>query len=1022
LALNQPPVGTVTFLFTDIEGSTKLWQQHPDSMNQALARHHDLLKESIVQHGGYMFQIIGDAFCSAFATANDGLDAALEAQRALLAEDWGEIGSLRVRMALHTGKAEIRIGEYKTGEYTSSLTLSHTSRLLSAGYGGQILLSSATVGLLSERLPDGVVLRDLGSRRLKDLAQSERLFQVVTEDLPVDFPPLKAPEYWPNNLPAQLTSFVGREKELVAVQEHLQQQRLVTLTGAGGCGKTRLALQAASELLTGFIDGVWFIELASIHDSNLVAQAVASVLSLRSESDHPPLEGLVAYLREKNVLLVLDNCEHLVEACARLVEGILHECPKVTIMTTSREALNISGEINYRVPSLSLPASKLSAMEGLMKSEAGRLFVERAGSILPGYSVTPINSTAIAQICRSLDGIPLAIELAAARINILRAEQIAARLADVFQLLTAGKRTELPRHQTLRATMDWSYRLLDESEKILLQRLAVFAGGWTLDAAEEICSGYDMPANGCEVSEKSVAIASGVVLDYLSHLVDKSLVNLERSQSEVARYTLFETIRQFAKEEQLKYGETAWLRGKHLDFYRKLAEKAEPEIHGWDQSAWLRKLDVELPNLRLALEWSLEVDPRAGLSMAASLADFWDTHGYFAEGRMWLEKCLAATRSEPPDRLRLKAMTGYLELMSRQITHIEEYISAIDETLSLATILQDKLGLSQALRSKAQILAFQGESPEKVQEVEQQSLQLMRETENRRGIGQALGQLAARSLKRYDYQQAIAIFTESLAMFEEVGDQREIAGALWNLAEVHLARGDYSLAQLRATESLARYQELSDRHGIATTLRSLAKVAFNLGEQGQARSQVEESVSLFKELGDVMCLTDTELILGRVCLAMDNISRAERLAQACFNKFSANGFREEMVQALLLLGRTLLQRGESNMAAQHYREGITLSREIGNLGGSAPLLEGLARLSVINGDTIQAARLFGEAQRLRDQKGGGIDRDEQAERTLGMQAARALLGEEKYKAEFARGMSNDHLIENIENRNQSESS
>ena len=478
------PNGTVTFLFTDIEGSTTRWDRHEQAMGSALARHDTLLRESIAARNGHVFKTVGDAFCAVFPTAPDALAAALSAQQKLAAEPWHQdLDGVRVRMALHTGAAEQREGDY------FGTTLNRVARLLATGHGGQALLSQATYELVRDHLPRGADLRDLELHRLKDLQRPEHVYQLLHPDLPADFPKLRSLDPLRNNLPIQATSFVGRDKEIKAVKALLARTRLLTLTGSGGAGKTRLSLQVAADLTEGVDDGVWLAEFASLSDPGLVAQTLAQALGVREEPGRPITQTLVDFLRPRSLLLVLDNCEHVLDAAAELCEAILRTCLSVKILASSREGLNIAGETTYRIPSLSVPDLKRSATpESLSHYEAVRLFIERAQAAQSSFSVTNANAPAVAQICHRLDGIPYAIELAAAKVRALSAEQINARLDDRFRLLTGGSRTALPRQQTLRAMIDWSYDLLSTEEQTLLRRLSVFAGGWTLEAAEAVCA------------------------------------------------------------------------------------------------------------------------------------------------------------------------------------------------------------------------------------------------------------------------------------------------------------------------------------------------------------------------------------------------------------------------------------------------------------------------------------------------------------------------------------------------------
>ncbi|MBV9867246.1 MAG: adenylate/guanylate cyclase domain-containing protein [Abitibacteriaceae bacterium] len=479
------PTGTVTFLFTDIEGSTQLLHQLSDRYANVLAQHHQLLRAALETYHGQEVDNQGDAFFAVFARAGDAVSAAVAAQRALAAHTWPEEGQVRVRIGLHTGEPT------RTDSGYVGMDVHRGARIMAAGHGGQILLSHTTRDLVENNLPPGVALHTLGEHRLKDLQQPTPIFQLEIKDLPNDFPPLNTLSRRPHNLPVQLTSFIGRESAIQEVKHLLSSIRLLTLTGAGGCGKTRLSLQVGAEVLEDYDDGVWLVELAPVADPALIVQTVASTLGIREQGARPLLETLIDYLKPKTLLLLLDNCEHLLEGCAQLAHALLKSCPTLKILASSREGLGVAGEQTYRAPSLTRPDPKLVAtlpLEQLTQYEAVRLFIDRAVLTSPHFSVTNQNAPAVAEICHRLDGIPLAIELAAARVKAMSVEQISTRLTDRFRLLTGGSRTALPRQQTLRALIDWSYDLLSDKEKLLLARLSVFAGGWTLEAAEKVCS------------------------------------------------------------------------------------------------------------------------------------------------------------------------------------------------------------------------------------------------------------------------------------------------------------------------------------------------------------------------------------------------------------------------------------------------------------------------------------------------------------------------------------------------------
>ncbi len=912
--MDQPPAGTVTFLFTDIEGSTRLWQQHPDKMRVALNRHDALLSESIKARGGYIFQIIGDAFCAAFSTANDGLMAALEAQIRLVAENWEGVDSIQVRMALHTGKAEVQVGNYTTGEYVSGLTLSRTARLLSAGHGGQILLSLPTAELVRDQLPKEVSLRDLGSRRLKDLVRPEQVFQVVAPGLPTDFAPLKTLDVYPHNLPVQLSSFIGRVREMGEIKKKLAGTQLLTLTGVGGTGKTRLALQVAAELIDEYPSGVWLVELASLRDPALVEQSVASVFGVHEQPGRSLSDLLVDHMRKKQLLLILDNCEHLIEACSHLATVIMRNCPQVQILASSREMLGIVGEVSYSVPSLSLPdRSQSTAPSELINNEAVRLFVDRAMAVSSEFELTEDHARFVAQICRRLDGIPLAIELAAARVKVLDVGQIADRLDDRFRLLTGGSRTALPRQQTLWALIDWSWGLLSEPERDLLKRLAVFSGGWTLEAAEHVCVGE--------------GLKSDQILDLLAQLANKSLVSVERGYGIELRYRLLETIRQFMREKLLEAGNVLAFHDNHLQYYLKQAERAEVELHHREQKRWLVRLETEHDNFRNALDWAIHTRPEAALRICAGLAGFWDLRGYLNEGRKWISSALDAVQDISPTPAYVEALYWAAWLAARQ-TDIEHYIEYQEKVLALSEQIGYQRGIAKGLHGLGLIKENIQGKPEQADILYTQSLRLWRAVEDTLGIGQALGPLAARALHQHNYMEAERLFNESLSLFRQLGDHREIAGALWNLAEVAHAQDNALHAEALASESLAIYRELEDKHGIATALRSLGQATAYRSDRDSLVSLYQESCRLFFELNDRGCLGLTLAIGGRDILAAGDIIHAQQLVWEALALTRES--RDSQVIAPVLEGAAHVLRGFERWedstrlfgAAEAYRESV----------------------------------------------------------------------------------------------------
>jgi predicted ATPase/class 3 adenylate cyclase len=832
--MENHPSGTVTFLFTDIEGSTKLAQGYPDKWESLQQRHHAILQSAMEAHNGYVFQIIGDAFCTAFHTVKDGLLAALDAQRQLQLDDWGET-PIKVRMGLHTGLAEIHGTDYR-----GYLTLAKVQRVMSVAYGGQVLISNASAELIHD-LPNGIMLRNMKEHRLKGLPDLEQLWQLIAPDLQQNFPPLQSLTEIPNNLPTQLTSFIGREKEVGQIRQRLEKNRLVTLTGSGGVGKTRLSIQVASELLSEYPNGTWLVELAPITDPEWVARAICGVLDITVSGNTPPLTVLTEYLHSKKLLLVVDNCEHLIETCAQLCETLLLACPNLRIIASSREALGIDGESAYRVPSLSLPDPKSgrTAIEG---SEAVKLFVERASAVLPEFELTASNVSSVAQICKRLDGIALAIELAASRVKLLRVEQIASRLDDAFRLLTGGSRTALPRQQTIRALIDWSYNLLSEPEKILFRRLAVFVGGWTLEAAESVCSGE--------------GIEPGDVLDLLGHLVDKSLVVVINDGTE-SRYRRLETIRQYAREKLAECGESELVRYRHMEYSCQQVERIEPGLRGPDQVTLLDSLETELDNLRAALEWALDHDVPAGLRLASRLRWFWYFRNHWVEGVGWLDKFLNAKiehhsmssdyKSGTFDRA--KALLA-LTFLAGNLGEVEKALSCATEGMRLCEKLGSKDGISLLAECYLNLGAGALHSGDlnQAKTLAEKSLDLYQRNGDRFGIAEVqVNVLTLIALYSGAIESARTLNESSLAIRQELGDKDGIAYGLHFGGTIATHQGDYERAQKMYVAAIDASHEARSDIVLALALGDLGIIHLLKGEMKQAREYSLQVAKLAQE-------------------------------------------------------------------------------------------------------------------------------------------------------------------------------
>jgi predicted ATPase/class 3 adenylate cyclase len=622
----------VTFLFTDLEGSTRLWEEHADAMRDALARHDEILRDAVTTHSGHIVKTTGDGLHAAFATAHDAVRAATEAQRSLNDTDWGAIGHLGVRMGVHTGEADVRDGDYY------GTAVNRAARVSAAGHGGQVLVSHATEELVRDGLGADVTLLDRGEHRLRDLSRPERLYQLGAPGLRDEFPPIRSLDAYPGNLPSQLTSFVGRDRELASLAKALDDSHLVTLTGVGGVGKTRLATQLAAEVLPRFADGAWLCELAAADDEDAMVQVVAATLGVRPRPGLELDESIAEFLRAKQLLVVLDNCEHLLDASARLVELVLQECPGVRVIATSREGLAVEGEHVVPLRSLGLPPKRSSGQE--LEASALQLFADRAAAARDGFTLDASNVAAVTEICRRLDGMPLAIELAAARVVAMSPADIATRLDERFRLLTGGRRTAVERHQTLRATVDWSYSMLDERERRVFNRLGVFVGGFDTMAAEAVVSGD--------------AIEAWDVVDALVDLVGKSMVVAEETADGGTRYQLLETLRHYARERLDEHDDADGWRRRHAEHFAAFAEREGPLASGPDELAARRRVETELDNLRAAVTWALdssdELDGELAVRIVAALAQEGGAVRTTGIGS-WAQKAIdAADRSTPGRR------------------------------------------------------------------------------------------------------------------------------------------------------------------------------------------------------------------------------------------------------------------------------------------------------------------------------------------------------------------------------------
>ncbi len=865
--MTELPTGIVTFLFTDIEGSTELWEKHPQAMKATLAKHDSILRAVVEANHGQIIKTTGDGVHVVFSTTLDAINATLAVQQRLK-EPIDEL-NIKVRMGLHTGEAELRDGDY----YGQSLN--RAARIMSIGHGGQILISETAMQVVREHLSQELTLLELGEHYLKGLARPEKIYQLVAADLQKDFPPLNSIQAATNNLPVQLTSFIGREREIKEARQKLESARLLTLIGPGGTGKTRLSLQLGAEVLPDFADGVWFIELAPLADPALIQQTIASMLGVRAQIGMPLKNIVFDFLREKNLLLIFDNCEHLVEACAQLADEFLHNAPNLKIIASSREALGIGGETIYRVPSLGLPDQGITSREALVEFEAIQLFLERARAANPRFDLTEKNTSSVAQICRRLDGIPLALELAAARVSVFSAEQIASRLDDRFKLLTGGSRTALPRQQTLRALIDWSYDILSEDERALLRGLSVFAGGWVFEAAEAICNDMD-------------------VLNLLTQLVNKSLVTVDEEADE-PRYRLLETIRQYARDKLLETGEAARIRDRHLDYYVHLTEKSEQELFGTMALSWVNRLEAEYDNMRAAIEWGMDNNVLAVLRMAGALPNFWFRRGYESEGIKWVEEALTradalsqADADEAHRRMVIIAKAWQsLALMSFSQGNMTKAIAASATCAALARQLGNKSLLAGVLGFEAASLMNSGRF-ENIEALTDEALTAARESGDNFALGMALGMIGSRMLmsgkdvvagreyanqglallkdytSRFGYSmvsfaigmgarfqgrfsEAREQFAMLLPIFGSMGDHHRMNMIHSEAAHMERLEGGHEKAALMYRDTILEWKRLGHRAAVANQLECFAFIA-KIQERPELAAQLFGAAEKIREV------------------------------------------------------------------------------------------------------------------------------------------------------------------------------
>jgi predicted ATPase/class 3 adenylate cyclase/DNA-binding CsgD family transcriptional regulator len=982
--MRELPGGTVTLLFTDIEGSTRLQQQVGERYAEVVATWRQLLRAIFHGFHGHEVDTQGDAFFVAFARATDAVLAAVEMQHALATHTLPGGVSVRVRIGLHTGQPRLSAEGYV------GLDVPHAERIMSAGHGGQVLLSASTQELVKHDLPDGVSLLDLGEYRLKDLQHPSHLFQVVMPGLPADFPPLKTLDSHPNNLPTQPTTLIGREQEVAAVAHLLRREelRLVTLTGPGGIGKTRLALQVAAEVGDRFADGVYFVNLAPVSDPAFVVPTIAQVLAVKEIAGQSLLEQLQSYLGEKRFLLLLDNFEQVVGAAVQ-VAGLLAACPKLKVVVTSRMPLHVQAEQEFAAPPLAVPNPKhVPDLGALSQYEAVALFIARTQAVKPDFQVTSENAPAVAEICVRLDGLPLALELAAARIKLFSPQALLARLGQRLVLLTTGARDAPARQQTLRNTIAWSYDLLTAAEQRLFRRLSLFAGGCTLEEFESVCTTLDAQA--------------GHLLDGVASLLDKSLLQQSEQEEGESQISMLETIREFGLEALRESAEAEACHRAYAQYYLALAEETEPHLKGAQQVQWWKRLEREQENLRAALSWLIEQEEgELALRLTASLWWFWNIRGYWSEGERWQEAVLRLPQVQERTARRAKVLLGAGVLASQQGHPAAR--SLLEESVAIFRELADKRGLVEALVRLSRSMYHQSDEHLAGRRLGEESVALAREVGDPWLLANALRNLGIYMSFRDDLKRGRLLLEESVTLFRALHDQQGLSDTLIELVGAMVIAGQATQAAALAEESLALTRALGNRPDLTRALYWVAQIQLFQGETERAVALLEENLALAREQGDKRRIGIAQSTLGGLALYRGDLVAAETCAQESLALSRELRYKTLTAMALSLLGEVKRRQGDLAQARALCTEGLSLAVEAASRNDLGWNLIGLARVAADEGQSEQAARLFGAAEPCLLHN--DMDPLERADYERAVAEVRARLGEEAFAAAWAKGRS-----------------
>jgi len=901
--MNNLPSGNLTFLFSNADDIAKLALEFPDKISAAQKKLHEIIQEAVSINNGHIFKKAGDDYCCSFEKAADAAKAAIQIQRDLNSEDPKEI-LLSSRIGIHSGTAE-----WKGDDYKGYVTLARTNRIMSAGSPGQVLISNVTYELVRFDLPESVTFRDLGERILKDLQEPLRLFQLNARGLISEFTPLKTLDARPNNLPVGLTNFIGREKEMKELKIMLNTSRLITLLGTGGTGKSRLAIQIGAEKIDEYENGVRLIELASLRDPELLYNTIASVLNLKEDGSDDSGDKIINYLKEKKILLIFDNCEHMIIQCAEICKNILNKCPGVNILTTSREVLGVEGEMIYQVPTLSMPGPEDGqTAESICHFESIQLFTERAVALKNDFVLSDGNASDIAKICYHLDGIPLAIELAAARVKILKPEKILENISNRFRFLTGGSRISLPRQQTLKAMIDWSFDLLSENEKILFRNLSVFTGGWSLEAAEEVCV-----TEGIDMYE---------VLDLISNLSNKSLIISKEINGNI-RYNMLETIYEYSLE---KLNSDKEIYKRHFEYFLKLSDSDEKNGNDEQENEWGKDMETESGNLRAAVKWSLENSYEKSAKLIINAAEYWEGKGNYSFALEAIKKIIQPDADPEDDEIAAVFINAaFLACQLDDNNNSEKYIL---KALEYFRRTENKTKTADALSIYGMLSFVKGE-PENAKKHYEESLSLLKDTDNLQLLSNVKNNLATLYSATGEMETSLKLLDEVVEIQRNFNKKNLLAKTLVSKGGAYYQNGDLEEARECYMESLSLLEYFDDHYSTATVLYNLGNLNFALMNYPVALDYYQKAMKVAAEYGLKGVLDRSKIKLGEIFLMQNENAKAKKIFIECLLSFSKDSERLKLNLCIYGLGKYYFYEKEYESAVKLFYITERISEQIG---------------------------------------------------------------------------------------------